>query len=85
MLTATGANSTDWPLAALPGADQCVLGVNTDASTTYSSLHAGGVVMNSELAIGAEQTLDLKFVAPITTTKAGTTQTVSVTLTATAQ
>ena len=85
VLTATGANSTDWTLAALPGADQCVVGVNTDASATYSSLHAGGVILNSGLAIGAEQSLDLKFIAPVTTTKAGTAQTVSVTLTATAQ
>jgi len=85
VLTATGTRSTDWALAAWAGADECVLGVNTDASATYSSLHAGGVVLNSALAIGVEQGLDLKFVAPITTTKAGTAQTVSVTLTATAQ
>jgi hypothetical protein len=86
-LTATTAASTanGWTLAAVAGADRYFLGANGDGSATYSALYPSGATVATGLAEQATNTVDLKFIAPIVTTRAGETQTMTVTITATGE
>jgi hypothetical protein len=84
-LTASAATGPDWGLAGSAGAEACVVGINTDNSATYSSLHAGGVLLSGGMALGAEQAFDLSFTAPSSTAHLGVPQTMTVTVTATAE
>jgi len=81
-ITVTTDSSTNWTVGGAPGTNVFMMGVNTDASSTYSSMHGGGVVINAALGSNSTQTFDLRFQAPSAVTRAGVQETIPVTVTA---
>jgi hypothetical protein len=74
--------SANWTIGAAAATNIFMFGVNTDNSATYSSMHAGGVVINAALGSNTTQTFDLRFKAPSIVTRAGVEETIPVTVTA---
>lgn len=85
-LTAT-AGSSGWTIATLPGPDRCWLGLGDGSGAgPFTSLDSatspGGVVLGGNLPVSGVRAFDLQLKTPIATTTAGTTTTLTVTLTA---
>ncbi len=84
-VTAAASTANGWTLGAIAGANKYFLGANGDGSATYAALFPSGATVATSLAEQATKTVDLKFIAPIVTTRAGETQTMNVTITATCE
>lgn len=71
-----------WSFAVNPGADAFAMDHSIDQGTTWTQIELAGTILVSGLAAQTNQSFDLQFYAPLTTTVGGTPQSFNVTITA---
>lgn len=83
-LVITVANTADWTAGAVVGTDQFAMNANTGSGWTLIN-PATGTSLAAGLATTASQNFGLQLLVPNSTSKAGTQQSITVTVTASAQ
>ena len=86
-LTVTGAGSAHWTAGATPGGNVFMLEADGDGDGSYAATSPSGAVVTpgAGQAPGTTQAVDLRFTAPLATTAGGQGQSMTATVTATAE